>query len=600
MPDITLQNQARAMCYVNKDKLVEAFKNITLSKKQSERGAAKDANFKVTDKSTEHTSAGGRKVARCYNCGEIGQLLPNCPKPKREKGSCYRCGSMSHRIRDCPKDQTTATPRITTPPARTTPGSTSAAVQPASLPQPYMVNVNYAITTNEGVVHKCIISGMLDSGSPISVKESLVPTCARIPLNTGEQFFGLNGSRLQTDFIYKTNIDVEGIKADVRFLVVPDKTMSFPIILGRDFISNPSIKGNLNIFNSHNTSENSELLFLQQLMSIKYVESPSNANKELRINEKLDREISNQIMVSYENDYLKTYETSSIKDDFEVKIILKHEQPISFRPGRLSYVDKESLKILLDEMIKVGIIRVSDSPYASPIVLNRKKKGEFRLCIDYREINKITIRDNYPPPLIEDNIDRLRGKKIYTRLDLRNGYYHVKMHEDSVKYTAFITPLGHYEFLRLPFGLTDGPKKFAKYIAKVFEPLIKNEEVLVYFDDLLIASVDLVEHLDTLRRVFKIAGEQNLNFRFDKCSFAKYGIEYLGYRIDEQGIRPGIANVAAIKEYPSPRDVKEAHRFVCMASFFRRFIPNFSVLAKPLYDLNKEDSVKTRSIVSRR
>jgi len=132
--------------------------------------------------------------------------------------------------------------------------------------------------------------------------------------------------------------------------------------------------------------------------------------------------------------------TIASPSDTELVISLKHDQPISYRPRRLSYSDKQKLQEILDDLLKENIIRPSNSPYASPIVLVHKKNGELRLCIDYRELNKITIKDNFPTPLIEDQLDRLRDKQYFTSLDLRNGFHHVKVAESSIKYTAFITP----------------------------------------------------------------------------------------------------------------------------------------------------------------
>lgn len=142
----------------------------------------------------------------------------------------------------------------------------------------------------------------------------------------------------------------------------------------------------------------------------------------------------------------------------EMKISLKNEQPITFRSRQLTYADKEKLQVILDDLLEAGTIRPSNSPYASPIVLVRKKTGELRLCVDFRELNKITVKDNFPTPLIDDHIDRLKDKKYFSSLDLKNGFYYVKMSECSIKYTLFVTPIGQFEFLRMPFGLTNAPR----------------------------------------------------------------------------------------------------------------------------------------------
>lgn len=189
-------------------------------------------------------------------------------------------------------------------------------------------------------------------------------------------------------------------------------------------------------------------------------------------------------------------------------ICVKHDQPISCRARRLAYTDKIKLRIILDDLIKEGVIRESISPYTSPIVLTKKKDGNLRLCVDFRELNKITIKDNFPAPLIDDHLDRLKNKKIYSCLDLRNGFHHIKVHESSIKYTSFITPLGQYEYLKMSFGLTNAPRVFQRYTSNVFKSMIAADKILIYMDDILIATEEMKEHLAILREVFEIAQRQ--------------------------------------------------------------------------------------------
>ena len=204
-----------------------------------------------------------------------------------------------------------------------------------------------------------------------------------------------------------------------------------------------------------------------------------------------------------------------------MNIGLKHNQPISFRPRRISFSDKEKLQEILNELLSRNIIRPSSSPYASPIVLTRKKTGETCLCVDYRKLNKITIRDNFPTQLIDDNLDRLKNKSYFSSLDLKDGFFHVKIAENSVKYTAFVTPLGHFEYLCCAFGLTNAPKVFSRFLHEMFGKLIRDGKMLLFYDDIFIATEKLDEHLDILREVFEAAGRYHLTFRLDKCRFAQ-------------------------------------------------------------------------------
>jgi hypothetical protein len=271
-------------------------------------------------------------------------------------------------------------------------------------------------------------------------------------------------------------------------------------------------------------------------------------------------------------------------------IQLKHDQPIYFRPRRLSLSEKETLRKILDGLLEKRIIRPSNSPYASKIVLVKKKNGETRLCVDYREINKITIRDNFPTPLIDDNLDLLKDKKHFSTLDLKSGFHHVRVAESSVKYTSFITPFGQFEYVRMPFGLTNAPRVFQRYLYGIFSDLIRTHKVILYMDDVLVATGTLEEHLDILKDVFILAADHGLEFRLDKCYFLQDQIRYLGYLVSSAGIRPNPENVDCVKKFPVPTCSKDVQRFLGLASYFRRFIPSFSIKARVLYDLIRKNA----------
>jgi hypothetical protein len=150
--------------------------------------------------------------------------------------------------------------------------------------------------------------------------------------------------------------------------------------------------------------------------------------------------------------------------NFEIKIVLKHKQPISFRPRRLSHCEQNKLRVIFNKLLFEGVIRPSNSPYSSPIVLVKKKSSDYKLCIDCRELNNITVGDNFLTPLIDDQLDQLREKKIFTSLDLKNGFHHVRICKKCLPYTSFITPIGQYEYVKMPFGLTNSFRVFNRFI----------------------------------------------------------------------------------------------------------------------------------------
>ena len=193
------------------------------------------------------------------------------------------------------------------------------------------------------------------------------------------------------------------------------------------------------------------------------------------------------------------------------------------------------------------VIRPSNSEFASPIVLTRKKTGELRLCVDYQTLNKVTLRDNYPLPLIDDQLDALSGKEYFSLLDLKDGFHHIGVSSESIKFTSFVTPLGQFEYLKMPFGLKTAPSTFQRFINTAFSELIRSGDVIVYLDDFMIATKTLDEQIVMLRKVFDVMVRNKMELRLDKCYFMYTSIEYLGYEVSDEGVRPSKKGLEAIE-----------------------------------------------------
>jgi len=312
---------------------------------------------------------------------------------------------------------------------------------------------------------------------------------------------------------------------------------------------------------------------------------------QLDINSDLCADMQERVKVIFYKHYTNAVRPIEKKFQYEMEVKLtKDHAPIYFQPRRMSYSDKEKLKVIIDELLTNKIIRPSFSPYCSPILLDKKKNGNLRLCVDFRELNKVTIKDRFPLPLIDDHLDMLKDKKYFTRLDLKNAFYHVKVHNDSVKYLSFVTPMGQFEYTCMPFGFCNSPAIFMRYINNIFHSLVNSNKILIYLDDILISTETIDENISILIEVFDFMIENHLQLRLDKCSFLQTKIHYLGYEISHKGITHNPDNVNAIHSFPIPKNVKEVHIFLGLASYFRRFVKNFSIIAKPLYDLLKKKS----------
>ncbi|XP_054015387.1 uncharacterized protein LOC128896206 [Hylaeus anthracinus] len=210
----------------------------------------------------------------------------------------------------------------------------------------------------------------------------------------------------------------------------------------------------------------------------------------------------------------------------------------------------------------------------------RKKDSSYRFCTDYRALNKITK--------IEDQIDRLSNSAYFTSLDLKDGFHHIPIFEDSIKFTSLVTPDGQFEYLKMPFGLANAPAAFQRFVTLIFRPLLEFGKVLLHLDDILIAIKNIDENLEILKEVLELLGRHNLELKFSKCKFLKREIEYLGYNININGITPNGSNVKAIQDFPQPKTVKQVQSFLGLTSYFRKFVPNFARLAQPLYNLVKK------------
>jgi len=267
------------------------------------------------------------------------------------------------------------------------------------------------------------------------------------------------------------------------------------------------------------------------------------------------------------------------KHDHKIKL-LEGANPVNQRPYRYVVHQKDEIDKIVQDMIKSGTIQVSSSPFASPVVLVKKKDGTWRLCVDYTELNGMTVKDRFLIPLIEDLMDELGGSVVFSKIDLRAGYHQVRMDPDDIQKTAFKTHNGHFEYLVMLFGLTNAPATFQSLMNSVFRDFLR-KFVLVFFDDILIYSSSIEEHKEHLRLVFEV-------MRLHKL-FAKGSKEHLGHFISAREIETDPAKIQAVKEWPTPTTVKQVRGFLGFAGYYRRFVRNFGVIAGPLHALTKTD-----------
>ena len=258
--------------------------------------------------------------------------------------------------------------------------------------------------------------------------------------------------------------------------------------------------------------------------------------------------------------------------------------PMSRAPYRMAQTELKELKSQLQELLDKGFIRPSVSPWGAPVLFVKKKDGTLRMCIDYQQINKVTVKNKYPLPRIEDLFYQLKGAGVFSKIDLRSGYYQLRVKEGDVSKTAFRTRYGHYEFLVMPFGLTNAPAAFMDLMNRVFRPYV-DQFVVVFIDDILVYSKDAQEHEQHLRIVLETLREKKLYAKLSKCDFWLKEVSFLGHIVSVEGIRVDPAKIEAVVNWKSPQNVTEVRSFLGLAGYYRRFVRGFSVIASPLTKL---------------
>ncbi|GFX93694.1 retrovirus-related Pol polyprotein from transposon 17.6 [Trichonephila clavipes] len=440
--------------------------------------------------------------------------------------------------------------------------------------------VKEGLRTKEIFFGKVKITALIDSGSTVSLLRENTSRRIMDPTKLSKNkmlLTGIGEAQVTTIGSFEHEFKIDDENYSLTWHVVPTDKLKFEAVIGSDLLEQASISFTkegvkFNKYENH-----------AQLMQI----SAENLQEELDLRHVENRQIKKELEKLIQ-DY-KPEKTAST--DVTMRIILKDEEPVCQPPRRLAFTERQEVNKQIEEWLNEGIIRPSSAEYASPIVMVKKKDGSSRMCIDYRKLNQKLVKDKFPLPIIEDVLDTLQEAKVYSTLDLRNGFFHVDVDEDCRKYTSFIVPDGQFEFNKVPFGLSTSPGVFQRYVSSIFRDLTRKGIVISYLDDLVIPAKNEQEGLEKLKIIFEVAKKYGLEIKFKKCQFLKKKIEFLGHIVESGTIKPSPTKTLAVRKFPEPTTIKQVQSFLGLTGYFRKYIKDYSKIAKPLSDLTRKENL---------
>ncbi|KAK1427827.1 hypothetical protein QVD17_16523 [Tagetes erecta] len=525
----------------------------------------------------------------CTKCGRFGHTANYCKVLGNPPASaCYQCGDPNHFKNQCPQ-------------------LTNAV--PVARGRAFNINAPQAQSNNDVVNGTFLINGhyasvLFDSGADRSfVSMKFEPLLAK------------PRSRLEESFIVETangkSVEIDSVIPDCTLYLrehefsvdlIPMQLGSFDVIIGMDWLSKchaevvcfekyiriPLPSGEvLNVY-GEKPSKGLKLMSCvkaQKYLRKKYVAFLAHIVKSEEKPKKIeDIPVIRDFPEVFPEDLTGLPPVRQV--EFRIDLV-PGATPVAKSPYRLAPSEMQELASQLQELSDKGFIRPSSSPWGAPVLFVKKKDGSFRMCIDYRELNKLTVKNRYPLPRIDDLFDQLQGASHFSKIDLRSGYHQLRVHDDDIYKTAFRTRYGHYEFTVMPFGLTNAPAVFMDLMNRVCRPYL-DKFVIVFIDDILIYSKSKSEHEQHLRLILELLKEEKLYAKFSKCEFWLKEVQFLGHTVNDKGIHVDPAKIEAIQKWAEPKTPTEIRSFLGLAGYYRRFIPNFSKIAVPLTTLTQK------------
>ncbi|KAL5834466.1 hypothetical protein ACOSQ4_013963 [Xanthoceras sorbifolium] len=507
----------------------------------------------------------GPALALCDHCGKS-----HPGECRRVTGACFRCGSRDHFIRDCPRAQATSK----------------------------MPSVRLAPTIPRG--RRPSQAGM-EVSRPGRATESSGRQESRAPAQTYviRAKEDRDASDVITGMVFIFDLTVIALidPGSTHLMELPFH--NFDVILGMNWLSRHQVIIDCSLKRvTLRTANGAEVLMvgdrrnylsnvISTITALKLIRKGCEAYlAHVADSRKVDFSLQNIPTVCDFSDVFPE-ELPDLPPVREVKFVIDvipGTAPVSIAPYRMAPAELKKLKLQLQELLDKGFIRPSVSPWGAPVLFVNKKDGSMRLCIDYRQLNKLTIKNKYLLPRIDDLFDQLKRATVFSKIDLKSGYHQLRVKNFDIQKTAFRTRYGHYEFMVMPFGLTNAPAAFMDLMNRIFRSYL-DLCVVVFIDDILIYSQTAAEHDRHLRIVLQILREKKLYAKLSKCEFWLNEISFLGHVITTDGIKADPKKIEVVMKWKPPRNVSEIRSFLGLAGYYRRFVKGFSSIATPLTKL---------------
>ncbi|GJT03056.1 putative reverse transcriptase domain-containing protein [Tanacetum coccineum] len=482
----------------------------------------------------------GPCTVKCNNCKRVGHqsrdyrsvaVVPNtqrAPLGNQQGVICYECGRPGHVKRECPKlrNQNHGN-RVGNKTGNQTGGNEATA-------KAYAIggggtNPDSNVVTGTFLLNNCYASMLFDSGADRSFVSSTFSALLDVAPSTLDTSYAVE---LADGRISETNVVLRGCTLGLLghpfdIDLMPVELGSFDVIIGMDWLA----------------KYHALIVCDEKVVRIPYGDERKLHPRRLRISR---RRSDLRTCQSYGN-FMEVFPKDLLglpparQVEFQIDLV-PGAALIARSPYRLAPAEMQELSTQLQELSDRGFIRPSSSPWGAPVLFVKKKDGSFRMCIDYRELNKLTMKNRYPLPRIDDLFDQLQGSRVYSKIDLRSGYHQLRVREEDIPKTAFRTRYGHYEFQVMSFGLTNAPTVFMDLMNRVCKPYL-DRFVIVFIDDILIYSKSRKEHEGHLKLILKLLKEEELSAKFSKCEFWLSNVQFLGHVIDSEGSTLSIISI---------------------------------------------------------